>query len=138
MTTDLDLLNDMAVDEGDQHPLSQASLTAVRMADLGARAGALGLERGAVTKMVTGIQAAARAAALEVLERALEDVMNVVEARLNRVLQETRALPEKARPTSPPGLLGPFMRPDPPVESLVSRDQVLATVMAAMLEKPAR
>lgn len=123
----------MSTDVQQLNPNGTNGVSGVRMADLGARAGALGLERGAVHKMVARMETAAREAALDNTEALVDDFMAVLGARLNRLLQDVRALPEQATQ----GMLDKILA-NPMRGSLVSRDSVLQIITAAMLEKPTR
>jgi hypothetical protein len=139
MTTDVQLNHEIPVRTAAPHPLGSPGVSGTRMAELGAKAGAVGLENGAVTKLANRMQTAAYEAALDNVEALLDDVMVVVGARLNRLLQDVRALPEQAM-AQPQGVIGTLLgapRVQPTV-SLVTRDQVLQLISQAMVEKPTR
>lgn len=62
------------------------------LAELGARAGAMGLEASTVNRLVASLQETAHGAALDTLDKALGVVQDIVDARLNTLLQAVREL----------------------------------------------
>lgn len=132
---DVALIPDQQVD---LHAMN-GGLDAGRMAILGAAAGALGLENSAVGRLTDRMAKAAYHAALANVEELLGEVHGVVGARLNRLLQDVRELPEQAMPEEQ-GVVALLLKTPRrmPTQSLVSRDAVLAMIAKAMAEKPSR
>jgi hypothetical protein len=114
------------------------ALSALALADFGALAGAMGLERGEMAELVSKIQTTAAKTTLEVLPDLLALVKRANQARINRLIQAVRAL--QAVPLPATGLravLGVQPIQTQPMASLVSRDAVIALLSQALVENPA-
>jgi len=137
MSADVQLNHQVPVRTMPPHPLGSPGPDAIAVAEMAAKAGALGLERGAITKMMTKLQNAAYEAGMANVDALLDEVLSVVQARLNRVLQDVRALQEQAV-AQPLGVVELVLnRPRvQPTVSLVARNEVINLITQAMVEKP--
>lgn len=144
MTTDV---QPMPARTTQTYSASGGGVTALEMADLGMRAGSLGMERGQVAQLTRRLETAAHEAAMANVDALLDEVSALIGARLNRLLQDVRAIAEYAPPPQAPAhrsgldlLLdrNPAPRPTPVPAGLISRDVVLQLVTAAMMERPNR
>ncbi len=109
-----------------------AGVDALSMVDLGALAGAAGLERHKVLSLVRRVQNLAVQTTLESIPGLLDLVREANEARINSLMQAVRALPEAAPPVGFWGTLNGRQQ----MVSLVTRDSVLALLTAAMVQSP--
>lgn len=133
---DHDSLPDVSVRVTPQHPLGSRStqVNGAQMAELGAMLAAAGAERGTATALLHLLQANTIQTFLGTLPDLLVKVQEWQQARLNRVMQAIKALPEA--PVQQQGFLGRVMAPvqQGPQPSYVSRDQVLQVIAQAMVE----
>jgi hypothetical protein len=67
-------------------------VSASSLAELGARAGALGLEAHTVNRIVARLQEASHKASLDTLDAVLAEVQSLLDARLNTIVQEIRGM----------------------------------------------
>jgi len=113
-----------------QHPLGgRPGLEAAALADFGALAGANNLERGTVVALVHRIQSTAAKSTLEVMPELLRLVKNANDARINKIIQAVRNLPE-----APVQQQGIWSRRNQPLVSYVSRNEVLILLGQALVE----
>lgn len=104
------------------------------VAATGAILAAMGMEKSSVTSLLHEFQAATNRAFLSALPGLLDKLRGVQEARLKRVIQEIRALPEAVVPQ---GLLSRLMSgPTMVIDSLVRREDVLRILTVALVEQP--
>lgn len=108
------------------------ALNAASLADFGAQAGAQGLERGAVTSLVNRIQTTAAKTTLEMLPEVLRLVKDANDARINKIIQAVRNLPEA--PVQQSGLWSRLNGQQPTLVSYVSRNEVLLLLGQALVE----
>lgn len=113
------------------------ALSAVALADLGAMAGAHGLERGAVTKLLNLVQTNSAQTAIALMPHLFELIKDANHARINRITQAIRVLPQVPvpQPTGVRAMLG--VAPLLPQQAYVSLDAVIAILAAAQVENPA-
>lgn len=106
---------------------------AADLAELGAVAGAIGLETDAVVALVNRVQSTSARATLEDLPELLKLVKSANDARINRIIQAVRGLPEA--PTQQQGIWATLNgRGQQQVVSYVSRDSVLVLLGQALVE----
>lgn len=91
MSTDVEI-PEVAVPLANTGMQTRVGVTTAGLAELGARAGALGLEAHTVNRIVAGVQASSHKAALDTLDAILQEVQNLVDARLNTLVQEIRGM----------------------------------------------
>ncbi len=117
-----------------QHPLGgKPGLDAAGLAEFGAVAGAAGLERGMVVALVNRIQSNAAKSTLETLPELLKLIKGANDARINRIIQAVRNLPEA--PIQQPGIWATLNgRNQQQVTSYVSRNEVLLLLGQALVE----
>lgn len=117
------------------HPLGgrATQVDGIKMAELGALVGARGAEKGAMTSLLQELQAATLQSWITHLPSILGKFRNWEVARLNRLMQRVRSLPEAA---PPPGILSRVTGVAGTPVSLVSRDQVLQLIAVLMEEAP--
>lgn len=126
---------DVSVRVTPPHPLgSRSRVNGAEMAELGAMLAAAGAERGAATALFHLLQDNTIQTFLRTMPDVLTKVQEWQQARLNRVMQAIKALPEA--PVQQQGFLGRVMAPvqQGPQPSYVSRDQVLQVIAQAMVE----
>jgi hypothetical protein len=108
-------------------------LDASGLAEFGAIASAAGLERGQVMALVSRIQSNAAKSTLETLPELLRLVKNANDARINRIIQAVRNLPEA--PIQPQSVWATLSgRYQQQVVSYVSRNEVLILLGQALVE----
>ncbi len=132
MSTDLEPV-EIPLPLNHQSIQARPGVTTVRMAELGARAGALGLEASKVNRLVAALQTSAHTAALDTLEGVLGEVQDLLDARLNTLLQAVRALPGSASSVG----VREWFQGKAGVD-MVMRDQVLLLITEQMGRKPGR
>lgn len=103
-------------------------LSAAEAMEMGALMGALGLEKGALSDLVQELQRVNMTAQLQALPLILDLMKRANDARLNRLVQTVRALPETRVTT-----IGHRWSGEIPI-SQVSRDAVIAAIQQAMNE----
>lgn len=117
------------------HPLggNSTQIDGIKMAELGALVGARGAEKGAMTSLLQELQAATLQSWITHLPSILSKFRGWEVARLNRLMQRVRSLPEAA---PPPGILSRVAGTAGVPVSLVSREQVLQLIAVLMEEAP--
>jgi hypothetical protein len=116
-----------------QHPLGgRPGMEAAALADFGALAGANNLERGTVVALVHRIQSTAAKSTLEAMPELLRLVKNANDARINKIIQAVRNLPEA--PVQQQGLWATLNGRQQPLVSYVSRNEVLILLGQALVE----
>jgi hypothetical protein len=107
-------------------------MEAAALADFGALAGANNLERGTVVALVHRIQSTAAKSTLEAMPELLRLVKNANDARINKIIQAVRNLPEA--PVQQQGLWATLNGRQQPLVSYVSRNEVLILLGQALVE----
>jgi hypothetical protein len=107
-------------------------LDAAGLAEFGAVASAAGMERGQVMALVNRIQSTAARSTLETLPELLKLIKNANDARINRIIQAVRNLPEA--PVQQQGLWATLNGRNQPLVSYVSRNEVLILLGQALVE----
>jgi len=109
-----------------------AGVGAADIAELGAVAGAIGLEVDAVVALVNRVSATSARATLEDLPELLKLIKTANDARINRLIQAVRGLPEA--PVQQQGLWATLNGRNQQVVSYVSRNEVLVLLGQAIVE----
>lgn len=110
------------------------ALDASRLAEFGAMAGSQGIEHGRVVALVNRIQSTAAKTTLEMLPELLKLVRETNDARIHRIMQAVRNLPEA--PLQPQGIWASLNGRNQPLNSYVGRNEVLAILAQALVENP--
>lgn len=111
-----------------------SGISAADLAELGAVAGGIGLEVDAVVALVNRVAATSARATLEDLPELLKLVKNANDARINRLIQAVRSLPE-APIQQQPGVWATLSgRGQQQAGSYVSRNEVLVLLGQALVE----
>ncbi len=127
---------DVAIRTMPEPPLGgRPAINAISMAEMGALAGAAGLERGQLTSLMRRIQTMAVEVTLGSMNELISAMHNMNTARLNTLAQQVRNLPEA--PLRPVGVMqAVFGVSQTPVVSYVSRAEVLQLIALAMVQNP--
>lgn len=130
MTSELDELHSTPVRVLPVHPLGgRPAVDATQLVEVGAMAGAFGVERGDVVALLHRLQVMNMQSSLAALPEVMELIKKANVDRLNTLVQKVRGMAEYG------GGIGRIFNGQANV-SLVSRQEVINLLTAAMVENP--